>query len=76
MRRSKRIASLLLAVCMVWGLLPQLRLPARAAEEHGSHTGWTQLQRSTSTINGGNYYLNSTVTANKSITVNGESTAM
>ncbi len=32
MRRSKRIASLLLAVCMVWGLLPQLRLPARAAE--------------------------------------------
>ena len=32
MRRSKRIASLLLAVCMVWGLLPQLRLPAWAAE--------------------------------------------
>ena len=74
MRRSKRIASLLLAVCMVWGLLPQLRLPARAAEEHGSHTGWTQLQRSTSTINGGNYYLNSTVTANKSITVSGNVT--
>lgn len=74
MRRSKRIASLLLAVCMVWGLLPQLRLPARAAEEHGSHTSWTQLKNSTSTINGGNYYLNSTVTANKSITVNGNVT--
>ena len=74
MRRSKRIASLLLAVCMVWGLLPQLRLPARAAEEHGSHTSWTQLKNSTSTINGGNYYLNSTVTANKSITVSGNVT--
>ena len=74
MRRSKRIASLLLAVCMVWGLLPQLRLPARAAEEHGSHTGWTQLKNSTSTITGGNYYLNSTVTANKSITVSGNVT--
>lgn len=74
MRRSKRIASLLLAVCMVWGLLPQLRLPARAAEEHNGHTGWTQLKNSTSTINGGNYYLNSTVTANKSITVSGNVT--
>ena len=69
MRRSKRIASLLLAVCMVWGLLPQLRLPARAAEEHGSHTGWTQLQRSTSTITGGNYYLAHDVTTNGSITI-------
>lgn len=31
MRRSKRIASLLLAVCMVWGLLPQLSAPKPGA---------------------------------------------
>ncbi len=72
MRRSKRIASLLLAVCMVWGLLPQLRLPARAAEEHGSHTGWTQLNRTISNnsfFQNGNYYLTCDVTTNGSITI-------
>ena len=53
MRRSKRIASLLLAVCMVWGLLPQLRLPARATEEHNGHTGWTQLN---GTISNNSFY--------------------
>ena len=74
MRRSKRIASLLLAVCMVWGLLPQLRLPARAAEEHNGHTGWTQLQRSTNTINGGNYYLSGNVEPIYGITVSGNVT--
>lgn len=74
MRRSKRIASLLLAVCMVWGLLPQLRLPARAAEEHDSHTGWMQLGKSTSTINDGNYYLSGNVEPTFGITVSGNVT--
>lgn len=74
MRRSKRIASLLLAVCMVWGLLPQLRLPARAAEEHNGHTGWTQLRSSTSTITGGNYYLSGNVEPIYGITVSGNVT--
>ena len=72
MRRSKRIASLLLAVCMVWGLLPQLRLPARAAEEHNGHTGWTQLNGTISNnsfYQNGNYYLTCDVTTNGSITI-------
>ena len=41
--------------------------------EHGTHTGWMQLYTS-STINGGNYYLSSTVTTNSNITVSGNVT--
>ena len=64
-----------------WGLILSLLLtllPVSAGAAggtcNGSHTGWTQLQNSTSTISGGNYYLNSDASTYQDITISNDVT--
>ena len=65
---KKRLASTLLALALCLSLLPTAAL---AEEETQKWEGWTQLTDTTTSMSGGNYYLNGDVTISRSITVSG-----
>ena len=72
---ARKYISLLLALCMVMSLLPAAALAAGADDDHGEHSGWTELTSDIiqgGTLNGGNYYLTSDLNAGtKQIKVTG-----
>lgn len=72
---ARKYISLLLALCMVMSLLPATALAAGADDDHGEHSGWTELTSDIiqgGTLNGGNYYLTSDLNAGtKQIKVTG-----
>lgn len=72
---ARKYISLLLALCMVVSILPATALAAGADDDHGEHSGWTELTSDIiqgGTLNGGNYYLTSDLNAGtKQIKVTG-----
>lgn len=54
---ARKYISLLLALCMVMSLLPAAALAAGAGDDHGEHSGWTELTNPSGTLDGGSYYL-------------------
>lgn len=55
---KKRILSFLLAMCMTLSLLPVSAWAATETEnDHGEHSGWTELTNPSGTLDGGSYYL-------------------
>lgn len=71
---ARKYISLLLALCMVMSLLPAAALAAGADDDHGEHSDWTALTSTSGTFQGGNYYLNSEVTASGEIRISGDLT--
>lgn len=71
---ARKYISLLLALCMVMSLLPAAALAAGADDDHGEHSDWTALTSTSGTFQGGNYYLNSEVTASGEIRISGNVT--
>ena len=72
---ARKYISLLLALCMVVSILPATALAAGADDDHGEHSGWTELTSDIiqgGTLNGGNYYLTGDLNAGtKQIKVTG-----
>lgn len=72
---ARKYISLLLALCMVMSMLPATALASGADDDHGDHSGWTELTSDIiqgGTLNGGNYYLTSDLNAGtKQIKVTG-----
>ena len=73
---ARKYISLLLALCMVVSILPATALAAGADDDHGEHSGWTELTSDIiqgGTLNGGNYYLTGDLNAGtKQIKVTGK----
>lgn len=72
---ARKYISLLLALCMVMSLLPAAALAATTENNHGEHTGWTELNsyiESHDTLQTGSYYLTGDLNAGtKQIKVTG-----
>ena len=73
---SKRIIALLLSLAMIIGLCPLIPLVSAAVdgcgEEHGTHSGWTELTAdATELTDGGKYYLSGNLKLNGTVTVSG-----
>lgn len=69
-----KVISILTAILLVVGLVPNTTITALAAGEHDSHSNnWTEFTAGTTTLSGGSYYLSSDVVySGTGITVRGE----
>lgn len=70
---ARKYISLLLALCMVVSLLPASALAAGADDDHGEHSGWTELSGSISSLSG-NCCLTGNVTVSREIHTTGDVT--